>query len=482
MNRADQAPEPSIEELLASIRLIISDADKQAPFQKEPRAPGMPAGAGQAAGAPNEVDAGEVFDLTDELVFPEETGRPQPAPPRAGMRGQSGFDGYSGLQAHLGVRRAPALPAPDGASAMLRARAGQERLDPTAALRPEARKPAQAPVSAPVWSRPELPAGAAQPPIAPERPRQEQLSGRPLARNWAGDVQMPVPDQGPVSLFPSTPGQGQPETPGAGGTGLAKQQAGAQAEPPAAPADAEGPAAVAALAQRLARSAIGVLEASELENAKQVDFEHLDAMSRAEVTERFADAIESVAQAVQEEPDLPEMADGQIPQSAPQEQPVRQEQPAAKMVAEAAPAPVAEAPWDIEAEAVAMAEVPVQAEVKAESRAEPEPEEAAAEPVPAPSPVSAEPVRPASPVQMALATQPLAPAPRAAQQPLAQVQFMGAAQPPVSATGGGPLETAVREMLRPLLVQWLNENMPRILESAIREEISVRGLLPKSDS
>ena len=150
---------------------------------------------------------------------------------------------------------------------------------------------------------------------------------------------------------------------------------------------------MAALAQRLARSAIGVLEASELENAKQVDFEHMDAMSRAEVTERFADAIESVAQAVQEEPDLPEMADGQIPQSAPREQPVRQEQPAAKMVAEAAPAPAAEAPWDIKAEAVAMAEVPVQAEVKAESRAEPEPEEAAAEPVPAPSPVSAEPVR-----------------------------------------------------------------------------------------
>ena len=29
-----------------------------------------------------------------------------------GMRGQAGFDGYSGLQAHLGVRRAPALPAP----------------------------------------------------------------------------------------------------------------------------------------------------------------------------------------------------------------------------------------------------------------------------------------------------------------------------------------------------------------------------------
>ena len=234
---------------------------------------------------------------------------------------------------------------------------------------------------------------------------------------------------------------------------------------------------MAALAQRLARSAIGVLEASELENAKQVDFEHLDAMSKAEVTERFADAIESVAQAVQEEPDLPEMADGQISQSAPQEQPVRQEQPAAKIAAEAAPVPVAEAPRDIRVEAVAMAEVPVQAEVKAGNRAEPEPEEAAAEPVPVPSRSGWQ-----SPVQMALATQPVAPAPRAVQQPLAQVQFMGATQPPVSATGGGPLETAVREMLRPLLVQWLNENMPRILESAIREEISVRGLLPKSDS
>ena len=48
--------------------------------------------------------------------------------------------------------------------------------------------------------------------------------------------------------------------------------------------------------------------------------------------------------------------------------------------------------------------------------------------------------------------------------------------------GGRTLEDAVREMLRPLLVQWLNEHMPRILENAIREEISVRGIFPKSES
>ena len=196
-------------------------------------------------------------------------------------------------------------------------------------------------------------------------------------------------------------------------------------------------------------------------------------MSRAEVTEKFADAIESVAQAVQEEPEKPEMAEVaevQVSQAPPQEQPV------AESVAETAPAPVREAPrehrGDLMGEAVAKAAI----------RAEPEPEEAAAEPQPAPAPVAAEPVKQESPVQLAPAKPAAPPVALAVQQPLAQAQFMGAAQAPVPAMGGSALEGAVREMLRPLLVQWLNENMPRILENAIREEISVRGLLPKSDS
>ncbi len=100
---------------------------------------------------------------------------------------------------------------------------------------------------------------------------------------------------------------------------------------------------------------------------------------------------------------------------------------------------------------------------------------------PAPEPVAAAVVKPETPASIASAKPSAAPAPVAVQ-PLAQAQFMGAAQAPVSAQNGGPLEAAVREMLRPLLVQWLNENMPRILENAIRDEIAVRGLLPKSDS
>ena len=46
MNRTDQAPEPTMEEILASIRLIISDDAKKAPLERDeqsavPRRPGQ---------------------------------------------------------------------------------------------------------------------------------------------------------------------------------------------------------------------------------------------------------------------------------------------------------------------------------------------------------------------------------------------------------------------------------------------------------
>ncbi len=476
MNRADQAHEPSIEELLASIRLIISDADKQAPFQKEPVELGVPAADFPPVYVPGEVTADEVFDLTDELVFPDAAARHHPAPLRAGTPVQPGLDGYPGLQAHLAPRRgAAALPAPDGAPASASARAAQERLDAAQSLRPESRNAAQPPVSRPIWSRRELPAAAAQFPAAP-RPRQEPVSARPPARSWAGDIQMPVPDEGPASMFPSPQEKGRLEKPSADGGGAVHKQAGVETRPQAARGDGDGETAVAVLAQRLARSAMGVLEASELESVKQVDFGHLDAVSKADVTEKFADAIEIAALVAGEESSPPEMDDGQGSQPAPQEQ------PAAKSAATVAPAPAREAHRDAEGEAEATAEAPMQAEVEAHPPAKEElTEEASAEPAHVPDPVPVEPVQLETPAKMAPVKPSTAPAPLAVQ-PLAQAQFMGPAQPPVSAQAGGSLETAVREMLRPLLVQWLNENMPRILENAIREEIAVRGLLPRSNS
>lgn len=44
------------------------------------------------------------------------------------------------------------------------------------------------------------------------------------------------------------------------------------------------------------------------------------------------------------------------------------------------------------------------------------------------------------------------------------------AAPPVS--DGGPLEAAVRDMLRPMLKEWLDENLPKIVEELVTREIS----------
>jgi cell pole-organizing protein PopZ len=46
---------------------------------------------------------------------------------------------------------------------------------------------------------------------------------------------------------------------------------------------------------------------------------------------------------------------------------------------------------------------------------------------------------------------------------------------PPNSSGGRPLEEAVKEMLRPMLRQWLNENMPRIVEKVAREEVAARA-------
>jgi hypothetical protein len=48
-----------------------------------------------------------------------------------------------------------------------------------------------------------------------------------------------------------------------------------------------------------------------------------------------------------------------------------------------------------------------------------------------------------------------------------------------SMSGVKSLEETVREMLKPLLVQWLNENMPRIINDALRQEMASSGLLPR---
>src|SRR5215813_8921704 len=82
MSRADQAPEPSMEELVASIRLIIADAGKGTTLPKEEGAVHAAAEetAGQTGSQNAPAAADDVFDLTDELVLQKDEAAPLPAP------------------------------------------------------------------------------------------------------------------------------------------------------------------------------------------------------------------------------------------------------------------------------------------------------------------------------------------------------------------------------------------------------------------
>jgi cell pole-organizing protein PopZ len=60
-------------------------------------------------------------------------------------------------------------------------------------------------------------------------------------------------------------------------------------------------------------------------------------------------------------------------------------------------------------------------------------------------------------------------------------QTMQAEIMPPNGAGGRTMEDTVKEMLRPMLRQWLNENMPRIVEKVAREEILARAAANNND-
>ncbi len=55
-------------------------------------------------------------------------------------------------------------------------------------------------------------------------------------------------------------------------------------------------------------------------------------------------------------------------------------------------------------------------------------------------------------------------------QALEQLQTIAATAPPLAV--GNPLEEVIREMLRPLLKQWLDEHLPQMVNEHVKREIS----------
>ena len=100
----------------------------------------------------------------------------------------------------------------------------------------------------------------------------------------------------------------------------------------------------------------------------------------------------------------------------------------------------------------------IEAYTEAEAEPEPEPEPPPPPPKPAPAPVLAAPRE-----DERLVSEPSASAAAAAFGHLSDAIAMPAA--------GRTLEDLVRELLRPLLKTWLDENLPRIVEAKVAEEV-----------
>jgi cell pole-organizing protein PopZ len=458
MNRADQALEPSMEELLTSIRVIISDASKSGGSQKAAGISQPESGQALKLTAEAEAEPEDVLELTEEQVSPALQVEPLEGPALISVPHFPGPAETAKPDA-TGEKRVGAAPVeeagfavPQGITAPYTSVAAPSRPrgEPRANLPP--------PSPQPLWSRRDMPRSAggsrlredmAQP-AGDLRPREEVAPVKSPPGFWPGDIHMPVPEQGPVSLLDAASGRASPEPTGKGARAtpaLPKHKS-----PVFERVNKEEAAAVAALAQNLARSAAGALNSTELEDAGEVDFQKLDEASKTNVSEKFADAIERESgNSIGTE--LPILLDEVFRHD---------------FIRTASASQSKEADDELQAEidpGASAGQIPragqarnVMASGTGPGAGQPRWTDAA------PS------QEPQHPVQSAAAS-------KGALQPFAQAQLAGHAQTlPISSKN---LEDAVREMLRPLLLQWLNENMPRILENAIREEIAIRGIFPK---
>lgn len=434
-----------MEELLASIRMIISDGDKRGTGERDLSRRSDVVAPASGPGAPISA-SDEVLDLTDEFVFPEEL-----APPMTPAAEPGAPEPLDGQPAKTQARgEAAAIPVPPAFSGAMEREAFRE-VRPAAQTRQPPPQQAQGPASRPIWSGRELPKSQV-PSQAGAKPNRDLGASRTSSpASWDRDIHMPIPDGGPVSLF-----SGREST-------LVRGAHEKQAAPPdedgaraiesgvsAMGLDGEEEAAVAALAEKLARSAAQAMEASELEDAQRVDFENLDESRKADVTDKFVEVIER--ESAHSAGTLPTLLDEVFrketirPSEPPDEVPAEDEDAGTHWRQRAAnnpPQPQTFSPPSV---------------TKPATRADTGPR---------PRPIAQNEISPQQP------SPPI--------QPPSQAHYVGTAPAALPSSAHRTLEDAVREMLRPLLVQWLNEHMPRILENAIREEIATRGLDLKSD-
>ena len=551
MRKPEQSAEPSIEEILASIRKIIADdgaqhsaraaASPEAPPDTSPRRlhpeprrqPSYPAAAFYPEPDEPTVALGEddVLELTEDSMVGD-GGRhgdtqsvadagthdwQDPEPMQAGGRSAppSGEELESVLsnvvaevQRLAGVKTAadpfaapvqdwaepaatpqPATPRQPTASERWDEPAGETELRPTAASTGRS-APAQArPASKPVWSARHL--DSEGPRVRAPQPAEDRSSGQPGSGRtagrgrWADGVQMPVPEGGPAP-FPepeSDDGDNAPPLSGSGESaseietektfvgemltrvfgGSQKKSAEAAPPVPARPVRAE----------ELARATItdfasDKLHAPSVGEALQADQPFMDAitgsLANALADHEAAAERRTASPASMPEDELPDLllpADDETGMfDAPSERSSGGDAAdSARNPAAAVPsfAPTPELPRE---SAVDFGAQPGQTRRWAEdeiagSGAEAYRRHAAAAAHAAPKP------EPAAAVGSALAP--------------AAIDM-----PPQGSPFPSGLEDSIKEMIKPLIVQWLNDNLPRIVERAVREEVADHALVSRA--
>jgi cell pole-organizing protein PopZ len=580
MPKPEHAPEPSIEEILASIRRIIADdapaaAVNEAALDEQPemsavQAPARRSRSGDPS-APRLVED-EVLELTEDFMLAEEAplvALQEPAEPQdfAGVGSYQAQDSYqprddyqpreetSGYRdpydesfARHTHRPSPAearmpdpRPGPEASSgpeaqdeagsesdALFSAVAAEvQRFTETGPKDEPVESAPAAPSQADNWGQPDFAALAPQPARSSSRPvwsarRKEADAGQgpaepapsrlatpePVAERkpdlaskegWSFGVQMPVPDAGPAIPFAA---EHVPEPRATAGAPRGPAEAGAdtfapEADPaaPAGRATKTAPATVHDKAEELAGKAVSDFTSDKLSASAPTvvaDILRGDKPLMDAITTSLANALSSHGgeepDEFEEAPHPEDFADDIFGAEKPMAGP--EPRPSATTAPRQGPA----MPGIKNLDGGFVAHPPVAAAEAEPSSADPEMPElprediddivsAAEAPAPGRPASDLAAYRPTGIAEPHMPNVPVAPS-RAAPRPVAGP---GAVREPVAAperlqpvAGQNTLEDTIKEMLKPLLMQWLDENMPRIVNEALREEMAATGLLPRA--
>ncbi len=568
MRKPEQSPEPSIEEILASIRRIISDdGGQQKGSAVDSRYPQAVPDSGpepsyehtrearshhpqEARPGPAPRGQDEILELTEDFMLEEQSAEiafqaspeadepsahhgfaadaPSPAEGGAQDRGlatvlsnvaaevdrlasgeASGRTGSElfdeGEQKDEAASAAAEQSSPAYTFPAERARGMPSRTEPApAAPQPASpNPPAERPRmhSRQIWSARRLEGETAPPPadrdVARSEPQRgavgQQQSGLKGRDRWAEGVQMPVPETGPTMPFPYGSDEPDASAPASvdesGGTDASDERGAAETETeksfvgdfltrvfgslpqqeeetPLGPADLKGKAESLANAtiSDFAADKLGAPAVADALRADKPFMDHItdsleSALAEAETIEEVSSDFEGATTEAAEEaaetsyhdelpevpppPPEPEFAPFGVPGEgalAPpvSEPPPRKTEPALPASEKPAAGPDLETehPDAIFREPTSGQEAHTEGPAVADAVAQPE------SPAPAPPPQATHPA-PDKPV-------------------------LG-----VDALPSG-LEESIKEMLKPLIIQWLNDNLARIVEQAVREELAER--------